>query len=103
MIDQIRLDAWMRRGRDSGRRFLLICVDVMDALKQDPDGGYYPVFVETPNEVHERLAKYQGSDWRSNDLITDACEGIIDLNTAPQDRATRIETPEDWLRHAGRH
>lgn len=102
MIDQIRLDAWMRRGRENGHRYLLICVDVMDALKQDPDGGYYPVFVDTPGEVHERLATYQGPDWRSKDQITDACEGIVDLDTALEDRATRIEPPEDWLRHAGR-
>ena len=96
MTDRHRLLNRINRGRANEHRYLLICIDVMDALKQDKDGGYYPVFAVSSEQVCEQLSKRQDENW-SFSVLTDACEGIIDLrvNDAPEDT---LKPPSAWLR-----
>ena len=95
MVREFRYRDWLLRGQNEGHRFLLICIDVWDATKGAKDGGYYPVFANTCDEVRAELDARQGPDW-SGTKLSDACEGVIDLTASDQNPETRVFAPDEW-------
>lgn len=91
---QRHLARWVARGVADGYMYLLICFDTFDAIKGDPDGGYYPVYVHTVEDVVAEIAARQSGEWLPTDA-RDFCEYVAELGAG--------ETPElqavpDWLR-----
>lgn len=88
------LDRWVERGIADGYSYLIICFDTFDAIREDPDGGYYPVYVHTREDVASEISARQTGHWIPTD-VRDFCEFVVELKTY-QDGA--LELPEKWMK-----